>query len=63
LTDLQVKQMSRDAALVSVGRVRYTTSGEELERLGEPYTLRKTDDGWKVVAAMIHGPDAVLKLQ
>ena len=63
LTDLQVKQMSRDVALVSVGRVRHTTSGEELERLGETYTFRKTDDGWKIVAAMIHDPGAVLKLK
>lgn len=61
LTDLQVKQMSRDVALVSVGRVRHTTSGEELERLGD--TFRKTDDGWKIVAAMIHDPGAVLKLK
>jgi ketosteroid isomerase-like protein len=61
LTDLQVKRMSERAGLVSVGRVRYATDGRELEQLGETYSLRKTDDGWKIAAAMVHDPDAVLK--
>ena len=43
LMDLHVKQMSGNIALVSVSRVRYTTDGEELERLGETYTLRRTE--------------------
>ena len=60
LTDLHVHQMSKDTALVSVSRVRYKSDGRELERLGETYTLRSTDDGWKIVVAMIHDPDTVL---
>ena len=63
LNDLQVKQMSKDTALVSVGRVRYTTHGQELERLGETYSLRKTVGGWKITAAMVHDPETVLKLE
>lgn len=39
LTGLHVRQMSENAALVSVSRVRYKTDGQELERLGETYTL------------------------
>jgi hypothetical protein len=39
LTDLHVQQMSERTALVSVSRVRYTSDGQELERLGETYTL------------------------
>ena len=62
LTDLQLKQMSRDTALVSVSRVRYKTDGQELERLGETYTLRNTDGGWKIAVAMNHNPDTVLRL-
>ena len=62
LTDLRLKQMSQDTALVSVSRVRYKTDGQELERVGETYTLRHTDEGWKIAVAMIHNPDTVLRL-
>jgi ketosteroid isomerase-like protein len=61
LLDRQVKQMSAGAAFVSVSRARYTTDGRELERLGETYTLRKTDGGWKIVVAMIHDPGCVVR--
>jgi NTF2-like protein (DUF6841) len=62
LMDLHVKQMSGNIALVSVSRVRYTTDGEELERLGETYTLRRTEGPWKIAVAMIHDPDTTLRL-
>src|SRR5262249_8736310 len=55
-----VKQMSGNTALVSVSRIRYTTDGRELERVGETYTLRRTEGGWKIAVAMIHDPDSVL---
>ena len=61
LKGLHVKQMSKNTALVSVSRVRYKTDGQELEQLGETYTLRKTDDSWKIVVAMIHDPDTILR--
>lgn len=60
LMDLHVKQMLENTALVSASRVRYATDGRELERLGETYTLRKTEGGWKIAVAMIHDPDTVL---
>ena len=56
-----VKQMSGNTALVSVSRIRYTTDGRELERVGETYTLRRTEGGWKIAVAMIHDPDSVLR--
>lgn len=62
LRTLEVKQMSGDVALVSVSRVRYKTDGQELERVGETYTLRSTGQGWKIVVAMIHDPDSALHL-
>jgi ketosteroid isomerase-like protein len=61
LMDLHIKQMSGSTALVSVSRVRYATDGRELERLGETYTLRKTEGGWKIAVAMIHDPDTVVR--
>ena len=59
--DLHVKQMNGNTALVSVSRVRYATDGRELERLGETYTLRRTEGGWKIAVAMIHDPDTILR--
>jgi ketosteroid isomerase-like protein len=61
LLDLHVKQMSENTALVSVSRVRYATDGHKLERLGETYTLRKTEGAWKIAVAMIHDPDTILR--
>jgi hypothetical protein len=61
LLDRHVKQMSGDTAIVSVSRVRYATDGRELERFGETYTLRRTEAGWKIVVAMIHDPDCVVR--
>ena len=61
LTDIQISQISETAACVSVNRVRYKTDGQELERLGETYTLRKSDGAWKIVVATIHDPGIVLR--
>src|SRR5215468_4699735 len=61
LMDRYVKQMSGNTALVSVSRIRYATDGRELERVGETYTLRRTEAGWKIAVAMIHDPDSVLR--
>jgi len=61
LMDRHVKQMTGNTAVVSVSRIRYATDGRELERVGETYTLRRTEDGWKIAVAMIHDPDTVLR--
>ena len=61
LMDRHVKQMNENTALVSVSRIRYATDGQELERVGETYTLRRTEAGWKIAVAMIHDPDGVLR--
>ena len=60
ITDMRVSQMSDNTAFVSVSRVRYKTDGQELERLGETYTLQKISDAWKIVTAITHDPDAIL---
>ena len=53
ITDFQVAQTSDAAAFLSVKRVRYLKTGEEMERLGETYTLRRVNDSWKIVVAMV----------
>lgn len=60
LTDLQVNQLSDAIAFVSVSRVRYKTDKEELERLGETYTFRKSDGTWKIAVATTHDADSIL---
>lgn len=60
LTDLQVSQLSEAIAFVSVSRVRYKTDKEELERLGETYTFRKSDGTWKIAVATTHDADRIL---
>jgi ketosteroid isomerase-like protein len=59
ITDLHVHQMSENIAMLRVSRVRYTTDGHELERLGETYTFRNTADGWKIVVATMHDPHTI----
>jgi ketosteroid isomerase-like protein len=60
ITDSFVHLLGETTALVSVSRIRYATGGREMERLGETYTLRKTDDDWKIVVAVVHDANGVL---
>jgi hypothetical protein len=63
VSQLHVKQMSNSVALASVEIVRYKTGGELLERVGASYVLRRTDEGWKIAAVIIHEPNSVLRLE
>ena len=65
IIEIHVRKMSTGLALVSVDLERYTSDGE---RLGGPtrtypytYTLRKVDDNWKIVVAMAHAPESILR--
>ena len=49
--------------LVSVNRARYKKEGSQLERVGETYTFRKIDNGWKIVTATAHNPEVILRLK
>jgi ketosteroid isomerase-like protein len=60
ITDMRVHRMSEKLTLVSVRRIRYKNDGSELERLGETYTFRRCDDGWKIAVAIVHDPGVIL---
>ena len=62
LAELKVNQMSAHIVVVSVKRIRFKTEGQELERLGETYVFRKSAESWKIVTAMTHDADRVLRL-
>lgn len=63
LADVAAIPLSENIVLVSVSRARYKTDGSQLERLGETYTFRKIDNGWKIVTAMVHDPEVILRLK
>ena len=63
LTDVEAIPLSENIVLMSVSRARYRNDGSQIERLGETYTFRKIDNGWKIATAMVHDPDVVLRLK
>ena len=61
-TELHVKQLSPSIALVGIVAVRYKANGQELNRTGGTYVLRKTSEGWKIAVLVSHGTDTVPRL-
>jgi ketosteroid isomerase-like protein len=62
-TPLQVKVLTNGVAIASALIVRYKTDGQEMERFGATYFLRRTNDGWKVAVFTRHDASSVLKLE
>ena len=52
--EVHVRQLSGGLALTSVLVVRYKADGEELERAGFSYLLRKSGDTWKIAVLVGH---------
>jgi hypothetical protein len=62
IDELYVYRLSDHAAVVSCSRTRYAEHGDEMERLGETYTLlRRSDDEWRIAVAIVHAADRVLR--
>jgi ketosteroid isomerase-like protein len=61
-SEFQAKLLSNGVAVVSTQTVRYKTDGQQLEKVGFTYVLRKTNDGWKVAVLVGHDPTNVLRL-
>jgi hypothetical protein len=62
LEELWVYPLRPGAALVSVARARYDADGEEIDCLGETYTLlRGADDVWRIAIAVVHDAADVLR--
>ena len=48
--------------MVSGVAVRYRADGQELERVGVSYVLRKADDDrWTIAVTVIHDTDTVVR--
>lgn len=61
-SEFQMKLLSAGVAVVSTQTVRYKADGQELERIGFTYLLRKTSEGWKIAVLVGHDPANVLRL-
>jgi hypothetical protein len=60
LTSVQVKQVADDLALVHANGERYTKDGDLFERMSAVYTMRQTDETWRIVTAVMMDPDRSL---
>ncbi len=61
VTDVQIKELSAEMALFSGLAVRYTKTGEELERLSATYTTRKSNNAWQFVTVVAHSPETLVR--
>ena len=52
----QVKILNATSALAIGIAVRYKTDGQELERVGITYVLRKSDSDWKIAVMVLVFP-------
>ena len=66
IIEIYARQMSKGLALVSVILERYSSEGEQLGGAGKTYnytyTLRKTDNNWKIISAMAHDSATLLRI-
>lgn len=62
LQQLHVQQLGAGVAVASVQTVRRRVDGQELDRVGYLYVLRKTNDGWKITTIVSRDPGTVLRL-
>jgi hypothetical protein len=58
LGSLEIRILGAESAFATGVAVRYRSDGDELERAGVAYLLRKTDDAWKFVVIVLHGAPA-----
>ncbi|HLY18415.1 MAG TPA: nuclear transport factor 2 family protein [Bryobacteraceae bacterium] len=49
-----VKSLSASATLVTGIATRYKHNGQELDRAGVTYVLRKAESGWKIAVIVLH---------
>jgi hypothetical protein len=60
-SELYVKVLDASTALESGVPVRFA-NGDELERIGATYLLRKSGAAWKIAVLTVHAPDTVIQL-
>jgi hypothetical protein len=61
LTSVQVTQLADDLALVYARGERFTKEGDLLERMSGVYTMRQTDETWRIATAVMTDPERTLE--
>jgi hypothetical protein len=57
LDSLKISEVSQNQAIVTGVATRYREDGSVLEHFGLTYTLRHTDNGWKIIVGVLHDPN------
>lgn len=57
LTSVQVKLLADDLALLHARGDRFTKEGDLFERMSAVYTLRKTEETWRIATAVMTDPE------
>lgn len=52
--------LSERDVVASSAWTRYTTDDDVLERLGTTYLCRRFEEGWRIVALVLHGPEQAI---
>ncbi|HEY5138117.1 MAG TPA: hypothetical protein VIJ25_02190 [Methylococcales bacterium] len=57
LNSLQISLVSEKQSIVSGVATRYKQNDSILEHFGLTYTLRRTDNSWKIIVGVLHDPN------
>jgi ketosteroid isomerase-like protein len=62
-TELHVKLLAQNIAIVSAAAIRYAEGDKEMGRIGAIYLLTKKGEAWKVTVVTVTAPNNVLRLE
>lgn len=58
--DINVHMIDKNLAIASNTAARYLENGDEFNRVGVTYMMRKTNDEWRITSFMVHDADGVI---
>jgi hypothetical protein len=61
LSEVKIKQLTEDIALVNARGERFKRDGELLERIAALYTMRKADGTWRIASATMYDPECAFE--
>jgi hypothetical protein len=62
LSNVQIKLLADDLALINARAERFTKSGDLLEQISALYTMRKTTGTWRIATVTMYEPGRALEL-
>ena len=58
--DINVHMIDKNLAIASNTAARYLENGDEFNRVGVTYMMRKTNDEWRITSFMVHDTAGVI---